>query len=451
MRSGWKWFWAALLLLVASFLIDSGLLAFAMYVLLGVMLLSRFLTREGLSKVVAQRTISQQEAEVGDTVSVRITVTNTGSLPIPWLLLEDGLSPSAGQTRPPRLRVRSRRIKITSLRADHEVDLSYKLDCDFRGFYQIGPLLMESGDLFGLHRRHRVATEPVFLTVYPKVIPVLGYDIASRRPIGDIRLVHRLYEDPTRVAGVRCYESGDPLRRVHWRATARTGELQSKVYEATTLAGATILLDFHQSGYPSRGEPHRSELAVTTAASLAHAIFLLGQPVGLATNGRDLADRLRVKPKGALDFARRSEARQALEEADSSHRLKPLVIPTRREPDQFQHIRELLARVEVTNGLTFADFVTEVTPRLPRDASVIAVLPQVEVETALALTNLHRAGFAVSVVLVMMDPDQAEQAYARLDAQNIREVRRVVDESALAELCSQSLHRGNSYRVSMES
>lgn len=451
MRSGWKWLLAALLLLAAAFAIDSGLLAFAMYVLLGVMALSRLLAREGLSQVTARREISQHEAEVGDTVSVRLTVTNEGSLPIPWLLLEDWLSASAWRSTPPRLRLRGRRLKLVTLRSQHEVDLAYKIDCDFRGFYQIGPLLMESGDLFGFHRRHRVVTEPAFLTVYPKVVPLIGYDIASRRPIGDIRLTHRLYEDPTRIAGVRRYESGDPFNRVHWRATARTGELHSKVYEPTTLAGATILLDFDIRDYPSRSEPHRSELAVTTAASLAHAVFVLGQPVGLATNGRDMAERIRAKAKGPQDFARRAMARQTVEEVDAGDRWRPLQVPTRRGPDQFQHIRELLARVELAEGLSFADFVLEVTPRLPRDASVIAVVPKVSAGTALALGNLHRAGFAVSIVLVLADPDETEWAYGRLYAENLRDIRRVASDAELAEFCSQSLHRGNPYNLVLES
>src|SRR5262249_6878200 len=150
--------------------------------------------------------------------------------------------------------------------------LKYRLNLEMRGYYQIGPVVMESGDLFGLHRRYRVATEPHFLLVYPKVVPLEGYDIASRRPIGEVRLTHRLYEDPSRIAGVRESQAGDPLNRVHWPSTARTGQLQCKVYEPTTIAGATILLDFHQAGYHQQGEPQRSELAVTAAVSLAHAL-----------------------------------------------------------------------------------------------------------------------------------------------------------------------------------
>src|SRR5207244_13438952 len=145
-------------------------------------------------------------------------------------------------------------------------DLEYTLKLRMRGYYQIGPLVLESGDLFGLHRRYRAVTEPHFLLVYPKVVPLEGFELASRRPVGEIRLAHRLFEDPTRIAGVREYQRGDPLNRVHWRATARTGTLHSKIYEPSTIAGATIVLDFHKGGYAQRGEPFRSELAATTAA-----------------------------------------------------------------------------------------------------------------------------------------------------------------------------------------
>ena len=90
-------------------------------------------------------------------------------------------------------------------------------------------------------------------------------------------MTYRLYEDPTRIAGVRRYEAGDPLNRVHWRATARTGVLHSKVYEPSTVVGVTLLLDFHIAAHDPRHEPVRSELAITAAASIANAVYLLGQ------------------------------------------------------------------------------------------------------------------------------------------------------------------------------
>ena len=105
-----------------------------------------------------------------------------------------------------------------------------------------------------------MATEPVYVTVYPEVVPLPGYDLASRRPIGEIKLTHRLFEDPTRIAGVRAYQPGDLFNRIHWAASARTGVLHSKVYDASTIAGATILLDFHRDSYPAKNEPGRGRV-----------------------------------------------------------------------------------------------------------------------------------------------------------------------------------------------
>ena len=122
----------------------------------------------------------------------------------------------------PRIKVTGPRRMIGMLRPGGSKSLFYQLHFQMRGYIQTGPLVLESGDLFGLHRRYRIATDPHYVLVYPRVVPLAGYDLVSRRPVGEIRLASRLYEDPTRISGVRLYQPGDPLNRVHWRATART-------------------------------------------------------------------------------------------------------------------------------------------------------------------------------------------------------------------------------------
>src|SRR5207249_11434310 len=94
-----------------------------------------------------------------------------------------------------------------------------------------------------------------------------------------------------------------------------------------------------------------------------------------------------------------------------STRLQPQVVGTRRGVEQFQLIRETLGRIELTDGLTFAQLVLEATDRLPRDATVLAVLPDVSVETASALGNLRRQGYAVSVVLILIGDEDFEQTF----------------------------------------
>jgi uncharacterized protein (DUF58 family) len=440
-----RWFLGAGIMLLIALVLESGLLAYAMYVLLAIMILSRVLARTWTGNLSAVRTCRHETAEVGDKVPVEVVVHNAGSLPVPWVLLEDMLPRQAVQSRNPRLKVRGKRIQIRLIRAGQETKIAYTLRCQMRGYYQIGPLVMESGDVFGLHRRYRVDAEPHYLLVYPKVVPLQGYDLASRRPIGDVRLIHRLYEDPTRVAGVRPYETGDPLNRVHWRATAATGVLHSKIYEPSTLAGATLLLDFHKQNYPSRGEPHRSELAVTTAASLANAVYEMGQQIGLISNGRDAADRIRLEG-WEQDHRTRLAAKQKIGMRETSDRLLPVVVPTRRGVEQFQRIRETLARLELTDGLSLPRLIAETASRLPRDATVVALLGDVPLESAFALGSLNRQGYAVSAVLIALDEDKLEKSYARLLAEGIRDVRILKDELGLQDLCQQQVRGGaNAY------
>lgn len=108
-----------------------------------------------------------------------------------------------------------------------------------------------------------------------------------------------------------------------------------------------------------------------------------------------------------------------------------------------QRIRETLARVELSDGLTFGQLIQETTGRLPRDASVVAVLADVLVETALTLGNLRRQGFALTVVLVAFDASRLERAMGRLLAEGIRDVRHLRDEASLPALCQQQVLGGS--------
>lgn len=433
-----KWLLGTLLLLAVSLAFDLGLLAYAMYALLGVMVVSRFVTRVWAESLSATRECNRVSANIGDTVAVVIELKNRSGFPIVWALIEDMLSRYALAHRPPKLEVVGSRLQLASLKGRDKKTLYYQLNCRGRGFFQIGPLMLETGDLFGLQRRYRLLTEPHFLLVYPQVVPLEGYDVASRRPIGEIRLTHRLYEDPTRIAGARRYELGDPLNRIHWRATARTATLHSKIYEPTTIAGATVLLEFHRDAYDASHEPYRSELAVTAAASVVNALYEMGQQVGLVTNGRDTADRIRQEG-WEVDFRTRRAARAAATESESL-RLQPMVVETRHGPEQLMRILETLARVELSDGLRFGEMVAEVSGRLARDASVLAILPSVTPETAIALGGLRRRGFAVSAIVIAYHVHEYEQHAGALAAEGI-EVRQLKDQDDIVSVCRQQVYR----------
>jgi uncharacterized protein (DUF58 family) len=165
----------------------------------------------------------------------------------------------------------------------------------------------------------------------------------------------------------------------------------------------------------------------------------MGQQVGLVTNGRDAADRIR-REGWAHDYRTREAARRVAEGEGASDRLQPLVVETRRGPEQFRRILETLARAELTDGLTLPQLVTETASRLPRDATAVAILGAVTAEAALALGNLRRRGHAVVAVLVLFEDAELDAALARLLAERV-EVRHIHNDSTLAALCQHQVLR----------
>jgi uncharacterized protein (DUF58 family) len=439
-----KWILGTIALLVAGLVLQLNLLVYAMYVLLGILLLSRFFTRAWTEKIVVTRQAEGDVFEIGEGLEVTVEVENRGVLTVPWLLIEESLPREAITQMPHRLRVEGDRFDLTSLKRRDSTVLNYTVTFLMRGYYQLGPLQLETGDVFGLHRRFRVAGEPHFALVLPRVLPLQGYNLASRRPMGEIRVVHRLFEDPTRLAGVRPYQHGDPLNRIHWRATARTGEIHSRVYETSRVAGATFLLDFHVQSYQGVTGETSAELAIVTAASLANAVFLMGQQIGFISNGRDAADRIREEGWRG-EFTRRTDAQRRANDPLSNDRLRPVRVETRKGNEKLSQILETLARLEHTDGLEFSEMLAATLSRIPRDATVVPVLRRVTPDIALALGELVKRGFLVTAVIVSIDWDIPEWSHppewAGLLLEQGIDFRLVNSEEAITALCAEAIVR----------
>jgi uncharacterized protein (DUF58 family) len=416
-----------------------------MYVLLSVLLLSRVFTRVWTSGIEARRFSADQALEIGESIEVKVAARNAGRLAIPWLLLEDYLPRAALTESPHHIKAEGARLAVARLAPGETKMFSYRVQFLMRGYYQLGPLLVETGDVFGLHRRFRVMTEPSFAQVPPRIVALEGYNLSSRRPIGEIRLAHRLFEDPTRLAGVRPYQKGDPLNRIHWRATARTGQLQSRAYESSCVAGATFVLDFHARSYAGPAAVASAELAAVAVASLAHAVCLMGQQMGLVSNGRDAADRIREEGWRS-DFLTRHDAQARAAGPQKNTRLRPVVLEAAKGESQLAEILAVLARLEHTDGLDFADMIREAASRISRDTTVVAVLGAVTPQIAVALGDVARRGLLVTAIVVSLEmeavpdwarpPDWAEM----LLSQGI-DFRVINSEEAVGNLCAGAIIR----------
>ena len=397
-----RWISGTIIILILGSIAKLGFLVYAMYVLLGILLLSRFMTHQWSEGLVATRSPLVNKVDIGNQQNIEISLINTSAFSAPWILFEESFPKESLEQMPRKLSLKGKGLGITALGTNETHLIQYRITFKQRGYYQLGPLLVETGDLFGLHRTFRIITDPDFVLVIPQVIPLRHYQIASKRPIGEIRIAHRLFEDPTRIAAVRPYQPGDPLNRIHWSASARTGTLHSRIYDNSCVAGATLLLDFHDKAFQGSGSNVATELAVTTAASLANALFEEGHQVGLVCNGRDAAER--IKQDGWTGhFTTRTDAQTTARELRSNNRLKPLTVPTRKGTEQLTTILETLGRLEPSDGLQFAELIQEAMQVIPRDATVIPILREVTPESAIALGMLKRRGYSVTVIFIQFD------------------------------------------------
>lgn len=357
-----------------------------------------WLSRQWHRAAIAVRMAGPSECEVGDSFEVIVDVTNQSRLPIAWVLVEDLLPASAYRTPPVALEIDGSRIEVMMLRGGETRSLRYTLTCRRRGYFQIGPTVLETGDLMGLSRRYRLGAAPQFILVLPRIVSMVGYDIASSRPIGEIQIRNALIQDPTRMMGIRQWQIGDPMRSVHWPATARTGTLHTKIYEPTTVAGATLVIDFHRDTNPANQEPIRTDLAITLAASIAAALHDMNQPFALLSNGRDAADRIREEGI-ATDFRTRDAAKSEGSMRESDDRLRPVVIPSDRGPVHYQELLRQLARLELSDGLSIAETVIAEQSRLARDTTLIVILQKCDSQTAAMLVGMKRRGWAVALIV----------------------------------------------------
>jgi uncharacterized protein (DUF58 family) len=388
-------------------LVGTGLLAllsfftegFFLYVALvvgGLYALGTLVATVGLIGLVVERTLDQNEIELGEVVGATLVLHNKKDLPVWWLLWRDQVAEG--------LDLEGAASGFRNLGSGELRELSYKLHSTRRGLFRVGPVLVESSGPFGLARRFRVDPEALFVTVLPKRVPIgQGWPL-GHHPIHQVPKRRSLFEDPTRFLGIRDYRHGDELRRVHWRATARSGKLQVKVFEPAVLSGALIAVEMSTSAYPgydsaAPGGDRRVELAITAAASLVEFVLSGDQRVALIANGNDAAEAYPDDWSGG-SFRRLDEA---IEETGGQRRItafRPLEVEAAKGARQREQLLTVLARLMPAPGPSLPEMLHIELPRLPRSLVLIVVTPTIDELLAATLESLGRSGFEIAVVWV---------------------------------------------------
>jgi uncharacterized protein (DUF58 family) len=144
---------------------------------------------------------------------------------------------------------------------------------------------LEISDPFDLLPVSRSLEHEAELLVMPEPRITAPVPILRRLPFGAPSPAARMFEDRERFAGVRPYELGDPLNRIHWKLTAHAGELQTKLFEPTRSADVLLVLDL-AGGEPFWDNvfPGIAEDVIGWASVIGRRAFASGWRVGLLAN-----------------------------------------------------------------------------------------------------------------------------------------------------------------------
>ena len=264
--------------------------------------------RYALNRLDTNVEISQTHAFVGETLGLTLRLENRKLLPLSALQvrlnLPEILEPSnqAFSKQHEALPQEGVVVRSTSLRWYERLIWNFQIPLIARGHFRLARVDLKSGDFLGVYRRERTDEAAHTLWVYPEVLSLDRLGLPRLRPQGEQRGGQRLFEDPTRLQTIRDYRSGDPLKRVDWKATARRQTLQSRVYDPSSDLIAVVALNVSTLPHAWQGFfGDIFERAVSVAASLANDFAEERVPVGLLANctwpGHDTA--IRVPPSRA--------------------------------------------------------------------------------------------------------------------------------------------------------
>ena len=211
-------------------------------------------------RMTCERAVEPARVPLGSPMRGRITLGQDGLLPAAILLLEDAVPRDLGN-RP--------RFVVDRTSTSWRREIEYPLLGRVRGRFRTGPLMVRTTDPFGLVRLDRrfVATSEVMVTPRIEPLPTMR-SAGGAGSTGEAR-PHRIGVVGQDDALVREYRSGDDRRRIHWRSTARMGDLMVRREEQAWDPSASLILDSRVSAHAGRGMHNSIEWAISAAASVA--------------------------------------------------------------------------------------------------------------------------------------------------------------------------------------
>lgn len=340
------------ILVVAAF--STGLEFLFYLVYLGVLVVggSYVLTRLGLADLEAGYAVNQLSGHVGDRIRVTYTLRNTSRIPKPWLEIHNPTSLPAGLPG-----------RAISLGGHTERSWLIRTPLTRRGHFRVEPLQIRTGDPFGFFESSASVGSGINVTVYPRLEPIPLWRLPAANLDGSHAMRERTLQATPLATTVRPWAPGDAFNRIHWRATARHGDIHVKEFDLEQTADAWLVLDLERRVQLGSGDESTIEVAVRVAAAVADKALVENRAVGMTIN---------------------------------AHRLAQL------QPDRGgrQHLKimQLLAAVEGDGSTPISEALVASVPRIRRGMTAVVITASLDRDWVKPLAALRSRGVACVVI-----------------------------------------------------
>lgn len=345
----WRGLLSLLFLVIAAYVFyqfQGGFVSgFLFYCILAFLCLELILILGTTGKVRITRRLTNQVLTAGQHMGVELDIKFKSFLPFVWFSIEDRL--------PARLESFADGNCSWQMGSFHRhYTLRYRIKHIPRGEHHFQHVIVHAGDLFGFFTRTYKASFPATVLVYPSYQELRYFRSINEKNTGLSYSLNRNAEDVSSVMGIRNYVTGDRLSRIHWKASARTGQLKTKEFEYHVTNDFMFFVDCQRRVYQQN--PQLFERSISLAATL----------IRYALNNHFTAGL-------------------------SMYREEEMIVPLARHQEQMVRLFAALARVEADSPYSFAKHLIKQTAYLPFGTTAMVITARLDDDLMKALSTFR--------------------------------------------------------------